>query len=50
VGNALLIFSDALPAFLGAAILLITVALALRLRGSAPNTPVYVPVNVSGED
>ena len=39
LGNALLVFSDALPAFLGAAILIITLILALQVRGRIADQP-----------
>ena len=43
LGNALLVFSDALPAFLGAAILIITLILALQVRGHIADQPLAQP-------
>lgn len=39
LGNALLIFGNALPSLVGAAILLIPIALAVRLRGRMQGLP-----------
>jgi hypothetical protein len=49
LGNALLIFGSGLPSLVGAAILLIPIALAVQLRGRmqglpANAQPVYAPV------
>jgi len=46
LGNALLAFSDALPSLLGVAILLVTLFLALRLRGQVnlQPQPAVVPI------
>jgi MFS transporter, DHA1 family, tetracycline resistance protein len=43
LGNALLVLGDALPAFLGAAILIITLILALQVRGRIADQPLAQP-------
>ena len=50
VGNALLVFSDALPSLLGAAILMITLFFAIRLRGQSDAQLVYVPIPVKTDE
>jgi DHA1 family tetracycline resistance protein-like MFS transporter len=50
LGNALLVFSDALPSLLGVAILMITLFLAIRLRGQANEQLAYAPVPVKMDE
>jgi DHA1 family tetracycline resistance protein-like MFS transporter len=50
LGNAILVFSDALPSLLGAAILMITLFLAIRLRGQSSAPLAYVPVPVKTDE
>ncbi len=52
LGNALLIFGSGLPSLVGAAILLIPIALAVQLRGRMQGLPVnaqpaYAPVTIN---
>jgi hypothetical protein len=52
LGNTLLIFGSGLPSLVGAAILLIPIALAVQLRGRMQRLPVnslpaYVPVTIN---
>ena len=54
LGNALLIFGSGLPSLVGAVILLIPIALAMRLRGRMQGLPVnaqpaYAEVTVTSE-